>query len=43
VSQGIFHKRTLLLAASPDAINASLYEKLSFNFIRDNHEPGGRP
>jgi tripartite-type tricarboxylate transporter receptor subunit TctC len=26
---------TLLLAASPNAINASLYEKLSFNFIRD--------
>jgi tripartite-type tricarboxylate transporter receptor subunit TctC len=25
----------LLLAASPNAINASLYEKLSFNFIRD--------
>jgi tripartite-type tricarboxylate transporter receptor subunit TctC len=26
---------TLFLAASPSAINASLYEKLSFNFIRD--------
>jgi tripartite-type tricarboxylate transporter receptor subunit TctC len=26
---------TLLLAASPNAINASLYDKLSFNFIRD--------
>ena len=26
---------TLLLTASPNAINASLYEKLSFNFIRD--------
>jgi tripartite-type tricarboxylate transporter receptor subunit TctC len=26
---------TLLLAASPNAINASLYEKLSFNFMRD--------
>jgi tripartite-type tricarboxylate transporter receptor subunit TctC len=26
---------TLLLVASPNAINASLYEKLSFNFIRD--------
>src|SRR6516165_11203711 len=25
----------LLLAASPNAINASLYDKLSFNFIRD--------
>jgi len=37
---------TLLLAASPNAINASLYDKLSFNFIRDiapvaaiSHEP----
>jgi tripartite-type tricarboxylate transporter receptor subunit TctC len=26
---------TLLLAASPNVINASLYDKLSFNFIRD--------
>jgi tripartite-type tricarboxylate transporter receptor subunit TctC len=26
---------TLLLAASPNAINASLYERLSYNFIRD--------
>jgi tripartite-type tricarboxylate transporter receptor subunit TctC len=26
---------TLLLAGSNDAINATLYEKLSFNFIRD--------
>src|SRR5438445_12048902 len=26
---------TLLLAASTDAINASLYDQLSFNFIRD--------
>jgi tripartite-type tricarboxylate transporter receptor subunit TctC len=26
---------TLLLAASPNAINASLYDKLNFNFIRD--------
>jgi tripartite-type tricarboxylate transporter receptor subunit TctC len=26
---------TLLLCASPNAINASLYDKLSFNFIRD--------
>src|SRR5258707_6826426 len=26
---------TLLLAASPNAINASPYDKLSFNFIRD--------
>ena len=26
---------TFLLAASPNAINASLYDKLSFNFIRD--------
>jgi tripartite-type tricarboxylate transporter receptor subunit TctC len=26
---------TLLLAASPNAINASLYDKLSFNFISD--------
>jgi tripartite-type tricarboxylate transporter receptor subunit TctC len=26
---------TLLLAASPNAINASLYDKLSFNFSRD--------
>jgi tripartite-type tricarboxylate transporter receptor subunit TctC len=26
---------TLLLAASPNSINASLYDKLSFNFIRD--------
>ena len=25
----------LLLAASPNAINASLYDKLSFNFISD--------
>jgi tripartite-type tricarboxylate transporter receptor subunit TctC len=26
---------TLLLAASPNAINASLYDKLSFDFVRD--------
>jgi tripartite-type tricarboxylate transporter receptor subunit TctC len=26
---------TLLLGGSPDAINATLYEKLNFNFIRD--------
>jgi tripartite-type tricarboxylate transporter receptor subunit TctC len=26
---------TLLLAATPNAINATLYEKLSFNFIHD--------
>ncbi len=26
---------TLLLTGASDAINASLYEKLSFNFIRD--------
>src|ERR1700749_5084630 len=26
---------TLLLPASPDAINATLYQKLNFNFIRD--------
>jgi tripartite-type tricarboxylate transporter receptor subunit TctC len=26
---------TLLLCGSPDAINATLYDKLSFNFIRD--------
>ena len=26
---------TLLLYGSPDAINATLYDKLSFNFIRD--------
>jgi tripartite-type tricarboxylate transporter receptor subunit TctC len=26
---------TLLLVASPNAINASLYDKLSFNFVRD--------
>src|SRR5262245_46836796 len=26
---------TLLLVASPNAINASLYDRLSFNFIRD--------
>jgi tripartite-type tricarboxylate transporter receptor subunit TctC len=26
---------TLLLAASPNAINATLYDKLNFNFIRD--------
>jgi tripartite-type tricarboxylate transporter receptor subunit TctC len=26
---------TLLLASSPNATNASLYDKLSFNFIRD--------
>jgi len=26
---------TLLLCGSPDAINATLYEKLSFNFLRD--------
>jgi tripartite-type tricarboxylate transporter receptor subunit TctC len=26
---------TLLLAGSPDAINATLYDKLNFNFVRD--------
>src|SRR6202030_1000464 len=26
---------TLLLVATPNAINATLYDKLSFNFIRD--------
>jgi tripartite-type tricarboxylate transporter receptor subunit TctC len=26
---------TLLLATVPNAVNASLYEKLSFNFVRD--------
>ena len=26
---------TLLLATSPNAVNATLYEKLNFNFIRD--------
>src|SRR5437016_6437918 len=26
---------TLLLATIPNAVNASLYEKLSFNFVRD--------
>src|SRR5215207_9259600 len=26
---------TLLLCGSPDAINATLYDKLSFNFVRD--------
>jgi tripartite-type tricarboxylate transporter receptor subunit TctC len=26
---------TLLLVASPNAVNATLYEKLGFNFIRD--------
>jgi hypothetical protein len=26
---------TLLLVASPNAINATLYDKLNFNFIRD--------
>ena len=26
---------TLLLATVPNAVNASLYEKLNFNFIRD--------
>ena len=26
---------TLLLAVSPNAINATLYDKLNFNFIRD--------
>jgi tripartite-type tricarboxylate transporter receptor subunit TctC len=26
---------TLLLAGSPNAINATLYDKLNFNFIRD--------
>jgi tripartite-type tricarboxylate transporter receptor subunit TctC len=29
------HPRPLLLAATPAAINATLYEKLNFNFIRD--------
>jgi hypothetical protein len=26
---------TLLLVAAPNAINATLYDKLNFNFIRD--------
>ena len=26
---------TLLLVAAPNAINATLYDKLSFNFLRD--------
>ena len=26
---------TLLLCGSPDAINATLYDKLNFNFVRD--------
>src|SRR5262245_22295539 len=26
---------TLLLAATPNAINATLYQKLNFNFVRD--------
>jgi tripartite-type tricarboxylate transporter receptor subunit TctC len=32
---------TLLLATVPNAVNASLYEKLSFNFIRDIVPIGG--
>jgi tripartite-type tricarboxylate transporter receptor subunit TctC len=30
---------TLLLATVPNAVNASLYEKLSFNFARDIAQP----
>jgi tripartite-type tricarboxylate transporter receptor subunit TctC len=32
---------TLLLPASPDAINATLYQKLNFNFIRDTAPVAG--
>jgi tripartite-type tricarboxylate transporter receptor subunit TctC len=32
---------TLLLATVPNAVNASLYEKLSFNFVRDITPVGG--
>jgi tripartite-type tricarboxylate transporter receptor subunit TctC len=32
---------TLLLATVPNAVNASLYEKLNFNFIRDTVPVGG--
>jgi tripartite-type tricarboxylate transporter receptor subunit TctC len=32
---------TLLLAGAPNAINATLYEKLNFNFIRDIAPVGG--
>jgi tripartite-type tricarboxylate transporter receptor subunit TctC len=32
---------TLLLATVPNAVNASLYEKLSFNFIRDTAPVAG--
>ena len=32
---------TLLLATVPNAVNASLYEKLSFNFVRDIAPVGG--
>src|SRR3979490_3234390 len=32
---------TLLLATVPNAVNASLYEKLNFNFIRDIAPVGG--
>jgi tripartite-type tricarboxylate transporter receptor subunit TctC len=32
---------TLLLAAVPNAVNASLYEKLNFNFIRDTAPVAG--
>jgi tripartite-type tricarboxylate transporter receptor subunit TctC len=33
---------TLLLAAVPNAVNASLYEKLNYNFIRDIAPSGNR-
>src|SRR5262245_48235622 len=32
---------TLLLAGAPNAINATLYERLNFNFIRDVAPVGG--
>ena len=32
---------TLLLATVPNAVNATLYEKLNFNFIRDTAPVGG--
>jgi tripartite-type tricarboxylate transporter receptor subunit TctC len=32
---------TLLLVGAPNAINATLYEKLNFNFIRDIAPVGG--
>ena len=32
---------TLLLATVPNAVNASLYEKLDFNFIRDTAPVAG--